>query len=260
MSTAREGWPRRGRTLAASLETGERVFVRNPVAGDRDEWVALRRRSRAFLRPWDPRPPRGFDPYGPEAFDRMLRGLRDPRRESLLVCRIEDRAIVGQVNASEIVHGALQSAYLGYWIGRDFARQGLQMRPTLKTAAQQGEHLGSFAGLVSGNQCGGGGGSLPGYPLGVHDRNHLPGLVLVQNIQSLDIGQIARQIGRITTLPFAAGVTERRATAGHSAVKSITGKVKEDFRRHLSFTCRFQAKHRLQDVNDGPRVQVERIQ
>jgi ribosomal-protein-alanine N-acetyltransferase len=133
VSAARKGWPRRGRTLAASLGTGERVFVRNPVAGDRDEWVALRSRSRSFLRPWDPRPPQGFDPCGPEAFDRMLRGSRDPRREALLVCRIEDRAILGQVNASEIVRGSFQSAYLGYWIGREFARQG-HMREGLALA------------------------------------------------------------------------------------------------------------------------------
>lgn len=124
MSRAREGWPRRGRSLAASLGTGSRVFIRNPTGADRDEWAALRSRSRSWLRPWDPLPPKGVDPYASGAFDPMLEASRDPRRETLLVCRLEDRALAGQINIGEIVQGAFQSAYLGYWIGRAFARKG----------------------------------------------------------------------------------------------------------------------------------------
>ncbi len=42
----------------------------------------------------------------------------------MLVCRREDGAIAGGVSLNEIVLGAFQSAFLGYWIGAPYKRQG----------------------------------------------------------------------------------------------------------------------------------------
>ena len=42
----------------------------------------------------------------------------------MLVCRREDDAILGFFNLSQIVRGSLQSAYLGYAVGKPFAGQG----------------------------------------------------------------------------------------------------------------------------------------
>ena len=42
----------------------------------------------------------------------------------MLVCRREDRAILGFFNLSHITRGSLQSAYLGYAVGSTFAHQG----------------------------------------------------------------------------------------------------------------------------------------
>jgi ribosomal-protein-alanine N-acetyltransferase len=42
----------------------------------------------------------------------------------MLVCRREDLAIVGFFNLSQIARGALQSAYLGYAVGKPYAGQG----------------------------------------------------------------------------------------------------------------------------------------
>lgn len=103
---------------------GERVLLRYPRRADQTEYSDLRRRSQAFLKPWEPALPAGVDPYGPTVFASYLRGRRTKRRVRLLVCRVEDRVILGGININEIVHGAFQSAYLGYWVGQPFARQG----------------------------------------------------------------------------------------------------------------------------------------
>lgn len=49
----------RVRGLARAIEIGTTVFLRAPAAGDRDEFLALRRRSRRFLAPWEARPAPG---------------------------------------------------------------------------------------------------------------------------------------------------------------------------------------------------------
>jgi [ribosomal protein S5]-alanine N-acetyltransferase len=101
---------------------GDRVFLRKPTARDRDEYLALRRDSARFRRRWEPRPTttrstaRGFADW--------VASARDGRHEKLLICRIEDDAIRGAINLNEIVRGPAQSAYLGYWIGARFAKQG----------------------------------------------------------------------------------------------------------------------------------------
>jgi ribosomal-protein-alanine N-acetyltransferase len=50
--------------------------------------------------------------------------VRGPSRRRLLVCRRTDGAIVGIVNLNEIVRGAFQSAYLGYYAFAPHAGQG----------------------------------------------------------------------------------------------------------------------------------------
>src|SRR5262245_53838709 len=117
---ARDG--RRVRGLARALEVGERVFLRPPAASDEREYCDLLRASRAFHRRWSPAPPPGVDPTGPEVFRRALRHA--PRAKRMLVCRVEDGAIVGSFNLSEIVRGPFQSAFLGYWVGASFRNQG----------------------------------------------------------------------------------------------------------------------------------------
>jgi ribosomal-protein-alanine N-acetyltransferase len=82
----------------------------------------LRRRSAAFLKRWEPVPPRGR--RAAMLFDAWLRSSRNGRHEKLLICRREDGAILGAINLNEIVRGPSQSCFLGYWIGASHARQG----------------------------------------------------------------------------------------------------------------------------------------
>jgi ribosomal-protein-alanine N-acetyltransferase len=116
----------RGRSsvLTGAVIVGERVFLRSPTPRDRQEFVDLRRASRAFLKRWEPASIDGSDSFGDAAFTRLLRVARRPRSLRFLVCLTDTGAIVGQISFSEIVGEPYGSCYLGYWIGARFARSG----------------------------------------------------------------------------------------------------------------------------------------
>lgn len=107
-----------------AVEVGEQVYLRYPMPRDREEFVTVRRGSRAHLEPWEPRPPRGFNAWGDDQFEWMLRSRRQPEQERLFIFDLEDRCLVGQVSLGAITRGPLQSAYMGYWLGGDFTGRG----------------------------------------------------------------------------------------------------------------------------------------
>ena len=94
------------------------VFLRAPRARDRREFTALMHTSRAFHRPW------ASAPTDDERFRAYLADAGRPDFEALLVCRREDEAIMGFFNLSNITRGRLQSAYLGYAVGKPYAGRG----------------------------------------------------------------------------------------------------------------------------------------
>ena len=102
----------------AEAPAAGRVYLRPPERADRAEFVSLMRVSRAFHRPW------ATAPTDDDAFDAYLVDSRRPDFEAMLVCRREDRSILGFFNLSHITRGSLQSAYLGYAVGSTFAGQG----------------------------------------------------------------------------------------------------------------------------------------
>jgi ribosomal-protein-alanine N-acetyltransferase len=97
---------------------GKRVLLRAPRKSDRDEFIKLNRSSSRLHRNLVS-PPRTHDEY-----DAFLARSRRPNAVCFLICRLVDGAIVGAINLSEIVRGGFQSAYLGYYVGAAFARQG----------------------------------------------------------------------------------------------------------------------------------------
>ena len=95
-----------------------RVYLRAPTRSDQGEFVTLMRASRSFHRPW------ASAPTDEDRFAAYLADARRPDFEAMLACRYEEQAIVGFFNLSQIARGSLQSAYLGYAVGKPFARQG----------------------------------------------------------------------------------------------------------------------------------------
>jgi ribosomal-protein-alanine N-acetyltransferase len=103
-----------------------RVLLRAPVRDDRDEFISLMRASRAFHSPW------ATAPTDDERFAAYLADARRADFKAMLLCRVDDGAIMGFFNLSQIVRRGFQSAYLGYAVGAPFAglgymRDGLEL-------------------------------------------------------------------------------------------------------------------------------------
>ncbi len=102
-----------------------RVVLAAPRQGDRAEYLALNRRSRRLHRG------RVTPPATPRAFAAYLARCRRPDHAGFLIRRRADGAILGAVELSQIARGSFRSAYLGYYIGAPYARQGY-MREALE--------------------------------------------------------------------------------------------------------------------------------
>jgi [ribosomal protein S5]-alanine N-acetyltransferase len=108
------------------LARGTLVYLRRPVQRDASPFLTAVESSKRLHRLWvEP-------PSTPSRFASYVRRFSGPRSRSsrhatyvgLLVCRREDNAPVGVFNFSEIVRGAFQSAYLGYYGFAGHAGQG----------------------------------------------------------------------------------------------------------------------------------------
>ena len=99
---------------------GARVALRVLERSDREPFLALARESRELHRPWT------YPPERSDQFDDLYARSRRDDFVCLLAYRVEDsRAITGVFTISQIVRGAFQSAYLGYYANQRHAGQGL---------------------------------------------------------------------------------------------------------------------------------------
>ena len=111
---------------AKSIDGGL-VTLRLPVMDDYAQWAAVRSASRDFLKLWEPTWPN--DDLTRAAFRyRVKRYYRDMREDSgyaFFIYTSGDRRLAGGLTLSHVRRGVAQTASLGYWIGKDLARQGL---------------------------------------------------------------------------------------------------------------------------------------
>jgi ribosomal-protein-alanine N-acetyltransferase len=103
-----------------------RVRIRPPRARDETEFLEAVERSRAVHHPWvqPPADSRSFRAY--------VAAARHPSFIPYVLCLTDGGDIAGVVNASEIVRGVFQSAYLGFyafapWAGRGLMSEGLSL-------------------------------------------------------------------------------------------------------------------------------------
>ena len=96
-----------------------RVFIRNPTEEDCQELLSLRQRSKDFHFPWV------FLSINEKDCKNYINRCQNDDYQGLLICHLNSNKIIGVVNFSQIFYGMFQNAYLSYYVGVDFAGQGL---------------------------------------------------------------------------------------------------------------------------------------
>jgi [ribosomal protein S5]-alanine N-acetyltransferase len=99
---------------------GARVALRVLERSDREAFLALARESRELHRPWT------YPPERSDQFDDLFARSRRDDFACLVASLVEaEREIAGVFTISQIVRGAFQSAYLGYYAHQRHAGRGL---------------------------------------------------------------------------------------------------------------------------------------
>lgn len=107
---------------------GSRVMLRAPRPADYLAWKTLRKESRPFLKPFEPRWTEAD--LGHRVYQSRLKRGREEARQGtdytfFIFLRDGSReTLVGGVTLSNIRRRAAQFANLGYWMGQDFAGKG----------------------------------------------------------------------------------------------------------------------------------------
>jgi [ribosomal protein S5]-alanine N-acetyltransferase len=116
------------------LARGALVYLRRPVQRDAAPFLTAIGSSKRMHRLWvqPPSTPSRFATYVRRFSGPRSRDSKHATHVGMLVCRREDHAPVGVFNFSEIVRGAFQSAYLGYYgfaehAGHGYMSEGLAL-------------------------------------------------------------------------------------------------------------------------------------
>ena len=114
------------RRAASVAIDSRRLTLRLPEMSDHLAWTLLRRQCEDFLRAWEPS--WSNDHFTRKAFRNRVywayRAREEGRALSLFLMRREDGRLLGAITLDNIRRGPSQSAQVGYWIGKDHARQG----------------------------------------------------------------------------------------------------------------------------------------
>lgn len=113
---------------ATPVLIGTRVLLRAPRPTDYLNWKTLRRESRAFLKPFEPRWTEAD--LGHRVYQaRLKRGREEAKAGTdytffIFLHEGGQDALVGGITLSNIRRRAAQFGNLGYWMGQQFAGQG----------------------------------------------------------------------------------------------------------------------------------------
>ena len=115
------GWP--------AWLTADEVTVRPLGYRDARAWRDARRRSAAWLRPWDATVPPGASTR-PTSFRSLVRRLHKQARAGTtypFAIDVHGR-FAGQITVNNIVRGSAQFASIGYWLDQRYAGRGVMPR------------------------------------------------------------------------------------------------------------------------------------
>jgi ribosomal-protein-alanine N-acetyltransferase len=126
-AVAPRGTERPGDVVPAAPPGGHRVGLRVLERADRDEFLRLATESRELHRPWT------YPPERPDQFEELYARSRRDDCVALLACLRDGGDIAGVLIISQIVRGAFQSAYLGYYARQRHAGRGYMREAMLQT-------------------------------------------------------------------------------------------------------------------------------
>jgi ribosomal-protein-alanine N-acetyltransferase len=119
------GWP----TPAGPLRVAGGVVRLRPVRlRDGAQWNRIRLRDQAHLEPWEPVAEVNWDVrHAVTSWPSICSGLRaEARKGRMLPFVIElDGQFCGQLTIGNVTHGALRSAWIGYWVAKDVTGGGV---------------------------------------------------------------------------------------------------------------------------------------
>ena len=94
---------------------GEKVFLRYIQEQDAAEFIRLNLASREFHRGLT------APPVDAENYKKYLARNADAADERFFICLRENEKIAGSINLSQIFYGNFCNAYLGYFVGTEYA-------------------------------------------------------------------------------------------------------------------------------------------
>jgi len=102
------------------------LYLRAPTASDIAQWIDLRSKSKAFLKPWEPLWPE--DDLSSIGYRRRLKSYAQQKQNgtarTYFLFRRSDNQLIGGISLTRITYGITRSGMLGYWMGVDYAGQG----------------------------------------------------------------------------------------------------------------------------------------
>jgi [ribosomal protein S5]-alanine N-acetyltransferase len=125
---------------------GRHVVLRPLVVEDFPTWQEVRRRSAAWLTPWEPsRTPGSPDPVESRDAFAVRCGARSRERQlgtGYGLGIFVDGRFGGEINLSIVQRGPFQSAYVGYWIDQSLAGRGYTPEAVVLVCRYAFEELG----------------------------------------------------------------------------------------------------------------------
>ncbi len=103
-----------------------RVSIRKPTMGDRVRFLSAARASRTLHQPWVEAP------SSVRTFKGYIERIRRPDHDACLVCLRNSGDLVGVFNFNNVIRGAFQNAFLGFYAfaphaGKGLMSEGLQL-------------------------------------------------------------------------------------------------------------------------------------
>ncbi|MBI3228234.1 MAG: GNAT family N-acetyltransferase [Mycolicibacterium cosmeticum] len=124
-SAVHPGWP----LPAGPIRVRAGLVSLRPIRlRDGAQWSRLRLSDRAHLEPWEPSAEVSWEVrHALSSWPAVCSGLRgEARKGRMLPYVIElDGQFAGQITIGNVTHGALRSAWIGYWVAKDFTGAGV---------------------------------------------------------------------------------------------------------------------------------------